>query len=87
MKFLKTSPNVEFDVIYEDGTRYHASEGVLFEARGNNMVLHLGTNRVEVLFAVAECLTETVKEAGLEELFFQYIDKRFDDEQAVNSDA
>lgn len=55
---IKTSTDVQFDVLYADGTKYRAEEGVLFEAKGQDMVFHLGTSRPEVLFAVAEALTE-----------------------------
>lgn len=71
---IKTSRNVEFDVIYEDGDRYHVREGVLFEAVGNSMNVHLGTGRPEVLFAVAEVLTEMIDDLGLGEAFRAYIE-------------
>lgn len=84
MQANKTSRNVEFDVIYADGTRHHATEGVLFEADGNKMVFHLGTSRPAVLFAVAEALVEVIKEAGLEEEFVKYIESG---EEAQEKDA
>lgn len=54
MEVIKTSPNVEFDVIYADGTRKRVCEGILFETDGDDMVLHNGTDRAEVLIAAVE---------------------------------
>lgn len=71
---IKTSSDVQFDVLYADGTKYHAEEGVLFEAKGQDMVFHLGTSRPEVLFAVVEALTEVIVDMGLGEAFKQYIE-------------
>lgn len=71
---IKTSSDVQFDVRYADGTKYRVEEGVLFEAKGQDMVFHLGTSRPEVLFAVAEVLTEVIVNMGLGELFNQYIE-------------
>ena len=71
---IKTSTDVQFDVLYADGTKYHAEEGVLFEAKGQDMVFHLGTSRPEVLFAVAEALTEVIVDMGLGEAFKRYIE-------------
>lgn len=31
---IKTSSDVQFDVVYADGTKYYVDEGVLFEAKG-----------------------------------------------------
>lgn len=72
MKPIKTSPNVEFDVIYADGTRCHVAEGILFEADGKKMRGHFGTGRPEVLFAVAECLCEIIDALGLGPMFKEY---------------
>lgn len=87
MEIIKTSPNVEFHVTYGDGTCHHAPEGVLFEAKGDKMIMHLGTSRIEVLFAVAECLSTAIEEAGLRDAFIRYIDQAFDDAKEVNPDA
>lgn len=70
---IKTCGNVEFDVIYDDGTRYHAEEGVLFEAKDDRMFFHLGTCRPEVLFSVANALTEVIHKAGLGQAFERYV--------------
>lgn len=60
METIKTSKNVEFDVIYADGTRHHVSEGILFEAKDNKMIFHNGTDRAAVLFAAAEAAAEAI---------------------------
>lgn len=60
METIKTSKNVEFDVIYADGTRHHVSEGVLFEVKDDKFTFHNGTDRAEVLIAVAEAAAEAV---------------------------
>lgn len=39
-----------------------------------DMVFHLGTSRPEVLFAVAEALTEVIVDMGLGEAFKRYIE-------------
>lgn len=79
MDAIKTSNDVQFDVLYADGTKHHAKEGVLFEADGDQMIFHLGTSRPEVLFAVAEALTETIDAMGLSDAFLRYL--KFTDEQ------
>ena len=71
---IKTSGNVEFDVVYADGERTRVPEGVLFEAHGDQMHIHIGTGRVAVLFAVAEALTEVINDMGLGEAFKAYQD-------------
>lgn len=86
MKEIKTSENVEFDVIYADGNRYHAKEGVLIEAEGDRINLHLGTSRVAVVFAAVEALMEAIGDAGLMDVFKRYIDSLPDDTKE-NSDA
>lgn len=86
MKEIKTSDNVEFDVIYADGSRYHAKEGVLIEADGNRINLHLGTSRAAVVFAAVEALMEAIGDAGLMDVFKGYIDSMPDDTKE-HSDA
>lgn len=71
---IKTSANVEFDVIYADGKRTRVPEGVLFEADGERMIAHIGTGRVAVLFAVAEALTEIITDMGLGDAFKSFIE-------------
>ena len=60
MEEIKTSQNVEFDVIYADGTRRHVSEGVLFEVEDEKLIFHNGTSRKETLLAVAEAAAEVI---------------------------
>lgn len=49
---IKTTENLEFDVIYADGTKKHVKEGILFEAcSDNSTILHIGTHRQEVYMA------------------------------------
>ena len=70
---LKTSPNVTFDVIYEDGERAHVEEGILMERDGNSLTLHLGTNRASTLFAFIEGLFEAVHIMGLQDALDAYL--------------
>lgn len=70
---IKISSDVQFDVLYADGTKYRAKEGVLFEADGDRMNFHLGTSRPEVLFAVTEALTEVIDDMGLGDAFLHYL--------------
>ena len=60
MEEIKTSENVQFDVIYADGTRRHVSEGVLFEIKDNKLIFHNGTDSVPALVGVAEAAAEVV---------------------------
>ena len=65
METIKTSPNVEFDVIYADGTRRHVFEGILWEAdKEDNLILHQGTSRLSVITAVAEDVLKYLKHIG-----------------------
>lgn len=65
MKTIKTSSNIEFDVIYADGTQKRVSEGVLYEAdEAGDMIFHNGTSRPEVLMAAAEYNLRTLHENG-----------------------
>lgn len=67
MEAIKTSENVEFDVIYADGTRRHVSEGVLFEIKDNKLVFHNGTDRPAALTGAAEAAAEVVGALNLTE--------------------
>ena len=62
---IKTSENVEFDVIYADGTRHHVREGVLFEVKDNELTLHNGTDRADALIAIAAAAAEVVGDLDL----------------------
>ena len=85
MKEIKISKNVEFDVIYDDGSHYHAAEGILIEADGNKINLHLGTSRGAVLFAAVEALMEAIDDVGLMDTFKGYIESI--PEEKENGDA
>ena len=65
METIKTSKNVEFDVIYADCSRRHVAEGVLFEVENECIVFHNGTDRPEVLIAVAEAAAEVIANMNL----------------------
>lgn len=60
MEAIKTSKNVEFDVIYADGSRRHVTEGVLFEVESERIVFHNGTDRLNVLAATLEAAAEVM---------------------------
>lgn len=64
MEVIKTSSNVEFDVIYADGTRRHVVEGILLEANDNEIIFHNGTSRPEVIIAAAEDILKMLKRMG-----------------------
>lgn len=65
METIKESKNTEFDVIYDDGTRHHVAEGVLFEVENERVVFHNGTDRPEVLLAASEAAAEVVGRMNL----------------------
>lgn len=54
MEIIKASKSVEFDVIYDDGTRRRVKEGVLHEVENEEIIFHNGTDRAEVWVAAAE---------------------------------
>ena len=65
MEVIKTTPNLEFDVIYADGTRKRVQEGVLYEAEDTgDIIFHNGTNRPEVLIAAAETVLLSLAAIG-----------------------
>lgn len=71
---IKTSAKVEFDVIYADGRRARVSDGVLFEADGNQVNIHVGTDRREgMLFTIAWATTMFIKQMGLNEAFSKFL--------------
>lgn len=74
MEAIKTSPNVEFDVIYADGTRHHVAEGILLGVDGEQMILHNGTNRANVLFAAAETIFGAIADLGLDKQLIKYLE-------------
>ena len=73
MEVIKTTANLEFDIIYADGTRKRVHEGILFEAEGDTLTFHNGTDRRNVLFAAAEGALEVICMLGLGEEFIKYM--------------
>lgn len=64
MEVIKLTSNMEFDVIYADGTRRHVREGVLHEADGNEIIFHNGTSDPAVIIASAEDILKHLKHMG-----------------------
>lgn len=65
MDVIKTTPNLEFDVIYADGTRKRVQEGVLLEAEADGgIILHNGTDSPAVWLAAAETMLLALLAAG-----------------------
>lgn len=63
MEYVKQSKNVQFDVIYDDGSRKRVKEGILFEAKqDNSTMLHIGTSRQSVFDAFFEAVIEFMDE-------------------------
>lgn len=81
MEAIKTSENVEFDVIYADGTRHHVAEGVLFEVENERIVFHNGTNRANVLFATLEAIIEVIELLGLANECAAYLNRKQPEEE------
>ncbi len=75
MKAEKITSNLEFDVKYAEGSRKEVKEGILFEFKGNKIIGHIGTNRKEAMFSIANALIEMVDDFGLIEEFTEYIEK------------
>ncbi len=67
MEAIKISEDVEFDVIYADGTRKRVSEGVLFGVEDERIIFHNGTDRPEVMIAVSEAAAEVIGNMRLPE--------------------
>lgn len=65
MEEIKTSTNVEFDVIYADGTRRRVTEGILFGVENERIIFHNGTDRPEVVIAVVEAAAEVIGNMNL----------------------
>ena len=65
MEVIKTTPNLEFDVIYADGVRKRVREGVLFEAETDGSILfHNGSDRPAVLLAATETALVALSRRG-----------------------
>jgi hypothetical protein len=63
MKPYKKS-EIEFDVIYKDGTRKHVKNGILFEETENHtMDMHLGTdNQLNMFMAISQAVTDILEQ-------------------------
>ena len=81
MDKLKASKNVTFTVNYAEGEKMAVEEGLLFEFQGNNITLHLGTNRVSCLFAVVGAALESIQAFGLADEFDEYCKDVFGEEE------
>ena len=70
MEVIKKANNVEFDVIYDDGTRRRVTEGVLHEVENEEIIFHNGTDRAEVWLAAAEDMLKYLSDVpnGIESL-------------------
>lgn len=79
----KISENVEFDVIYADGTRRRVQEGILYEVEDDSIIFHNGTSRGAVLFATAEAALALIDNIGLTKLFGRYIRRDPEDETTL----
>ena len=65
MEVLKTISNLEFELIYADGTRRRVKEGILYEAEDSgDMIFHNGTDQPAVLLAAAECALVSLNQIG-----------------------
>ena len=73
MNVVKTSSNVEFDVIYADGTKLRVKEGVLFGVEDECVIFHNGTSRLSVLFAAAEGAMEAIAALGHAKTYAKYL--------------
>lgn len=56
---------IEFDVLYADGTKKHVKKGILFEEASDHTIhLHIGTdNQLNMFRAIAEALLEIADNA------------------------
>lgn len=70
MNKIKTCKNLEFEVLYDDGTRKRVKEGVLHEVENEEIIFHNGTDRLEVWIAAAEDMLKalSVVPGGIESL-------------------
>ena len=62
MNKIKTCKNLEFEVLYDDGTRKRVKEGVLHEVENEEIIFHNGTDRPEVWIAAAEDMLKALAE-------------------------
>lgn len=64
MEILKTTENMECDVIYADGTRRHVEEGILYEVNDGEIIFHKGTINPAVVAAAAEDVLKYLRHIG-----------------------
>ena len=65
MEAYKIDKNVEFDVLYSDGTKRHVEEGILFEGcKDNTTQFHIGTSKPNVLMAFFSAVVEMMDAIG-----------------------
>lgn len=72
---IRKTDNLTFTLNYSDGEKKQVEEGVLFSVENDKMDIHIGTSRKEVIFTVAECLTQFIDSMGLGEEFIAYIEQ------------
>lgn len=72
---IRTTTNLTFTLNYADGEKKHVEEGILFSAENDKMDIHVGTSRKEVIFTVAECLTQFINYMDWGEDFKNYIEQ------------
>ena len=70
---IESSNKVEFDVCYDIFKREHVTEGILYEVKGDSLVVHLGTDNPNVLYAVIDGTTQIIKQLGLTSDFLKYM--------------
>lgn len=74
MEAIKTSASgVEFDIIYDDGSKHHVKEGCLVEVCDDEVIWHNGTDRLSVVFATASCILDVIKITGTAKIFAAYL--------------
>ena len=64
MEQYKKTENLEFDVLYADGTKKHVKNGILFEeTEERKLDLHIGTNnQFNMFLAIIEGASEAIYE-------------------------
>ena len=64
MEQYKKTENLEFDVLYADGTKKHVKNGILFEeTEESKLDLHIGTNnQFNMFLAIIEGASEAIYE-------------------------
>lgn len=89
MEIIKTTSNMEFDVIYADGTRRHVTGGVLHEVDTGEIIFHNGTKRPEEIIAAAEYILKTLRhmDAGLALIVTTNLVESMDVTNAVKDDG